>query len=86
MVTTQKTFNYQHFGLRGVVVKLDGYTVNGKAIKVNFDDNRYMEGFWTLFASTGYMFKDDGCYIGRNDYKSGYILLIYDIIPTLCDG
>ncbi len=45
-----------------------------------------MEGFWTLFASTGYMFKDDGCYIDRDDYKSGYTLFAYDLTPTLCDG
>ena len=83
---TKNPFNFQHFGLRGVAVKLDGNTVNGDAIKVNFDDNRYMEGFWTLFASTGYMFKDDGCYIDREDYKSGYTLFAYDLTPTLCDG
>ena len=50
---TQKTINFQHFGLRRVAVKLDENTVKGEAIKVNFDDNRYTEGFWTLFASTG---------------------------------
>ena len=32
------------------------------------------------------MFKDDGCYIDRDDYKSGYILFAYDLTPTLCDG
>ena len=45
-----------------------------------------MEAFWTLFDSTGYMFKDDGCFIDRDDYKSGYTLFAYDLTPTLCDS
>ena len=32
------------------------------------------------------MFKDDGCYIDRNDYKSDYTLFGYDLSPTLFDG
>ena len=44
-----------------------------------------MEGLWTLFASTGYMFKYDGCYIDRGVYKSGYILFAYEL-TILCDG
>ena len=83
---TKNPFKFQHFGLRGIAVKLDGNTVNGEAIKVNFDNNRYIEGFWSLFASTGYMFKDDGCFIDRGDYKSGYTLFAYDLTPTFCDG
>ena len=33
-----------------------------------------------------YHFRDDGCYISRNEFDNGYFLICADLSPTLCNG
>ena len=33
-----------------------------------------------------YQFRDDGCYISRNEFDNGYFMICADLSATLCNG
>lgn len=84
--TTMNPFNFQHFGLSECNVAINGSTVNGKSLKFDFENSRDIDGYWSLFASTGKMYHNVGSVISRKDYKDGYAIIVVDLSPSLCDG
>ena len=52
----------------------------------DFENSRYLDGYWSLFSSTGKMHDNAGSVINRKDYKNGYTLIVVDLSPTLCNG
>lgn len=84
--TTMNPFNFQHFNLSECNVLLNGSSVNGKAMTFDFENSKYLDGYWSLFSSTGKMHDNAGSVINRKDYKNGYALIVFDLSPTLCNG
>lgn len=79
-------FNFQHFGLQECNLNVNGSTLNGKALTFDFANSHDVDGYWSLFQSTGKMFHNAGSLINRSDYGKGYTIIVFDLSPTLCDG
>ena len=78
-------FNFKNFALSEIALYLNGETV-GAPIKLNFENDQYLDGYRTLFSSTGRLNADSGLDIRRRDYKNGYCLVGFDTTPALCHG
>ena len=79
-------FNFKHNDLSSIDLYVNGQSKPGRPIKLNFSSDEYMEGYLSLFASTGKFNQDEGLIITRGDYKGGYSLFAFDISPALCNG
>ena len=73
---TVNPFNFQHFNLEAVTMKINGVDIYGSPMKLDFGTNRnYSEGFVRLFEICEKWNKDSGLNISRKDYGAGYTLI-----------
>ena len=81
----KNSFNFKHLNASQVPIYLNG-EMPGPPLKLNFTDNRHIDGYRSLFATAGRIDMDNGLDIMRVDYKSGYCIFGFDTSPTLCHG
>ena len=65
--------------------------VNSKSIPVNpmtlnFQNGGFLDGYRTIFATTGKINRDEGIGIVRNEHKDGFSLFGFDLSPAFCVG
>ena len=53
---------------------------------MNMTNGQHMQPYWSTMSALGYQFRDDGCYISRNEFNNGYFIICADLSPTLCNG
>lgn len=76
-------FNFQNFGLNYLSLYIDAQQIPSRALTPDFDNNEYMECYYTLFSGTGIHFKDEGNHISRTDYPKGYCLYAFDLTSDM---
>ena len=75
-------FNMCHFNARHIVLRKDGNPVPFESIKLDFTNNRYLEGYLSLIQGTGRLYSDSSFNIRPyTDYKNGYTIYSFDITP-----
>ena len=79
-------FNFKHFKATQVGVYVNGEATPMKALQLNFEKKKYLEGYMSLFHGTGTLFHDVGNQITREDYDKGYTLYGFDLSPDLAVG
>ena len=79
-------YNFKHFNISSIAVYVNGESLPARPIKCDFDNNFYLNGYHSLFTTTGKFARDEGLDILRTDYKSGYTLFGFDISPASCNG
>ena len=45
-------------------------------MKLNFEEGEYLEGYRSLFTTTGKINRDEGIEISRREYSNGYSLIV----------
>ena len=78
-------FNFKHFDVREIGVYVNGKTLS-QPMKLNFNDDETLEGYRSLFTTTGKINRDEGLDLTRRDYAKGYSLFGFDLSPALCSG
>ncbi|MCP4502617.1 MAG: hypothetical protein GY822_21935 [Deltaproteobacteria bacterium] len=77
-------FNFQHFNLSEIALYLDGQQQHAiRPIQPDYEHRLYIRAYDSLFAGTGKLCKDEGLFIGRGDYNSGYALYAFDLSADL---
>jgi hypothetical protein len=77
-------FNFQHFGLSEIALYLDGQQQHVvRPIQPNYELGQYIRAYDSLFAGTGKLYRDEGLFISRDDYGSGYALYVFDLTADL---
>jgi len=62
----------------------DGQQQNAiKPIHPNYEGGLYIRAYNSIFGGTGKLYKDEGLYINRSDYASGYALYAFDLTADL---
>ena len=81
-------FRFQHFDVTDVAVVVNGETVPGRPLKLNFDGTQrdYISGYLALFEGTGRSGDDFGNGLTPADYADGYTLFVYNLDPDLKRG
>jgi hypothetical protein len=79
-------FNFKHYNMISADITIDSRSVYGKPLSMNMTNSQYMQPYWSTMGALGYHFRDDGCYISRNEFDNGYFLICADLSPTLCNG
>jgi len=79
-------FNFQHYNLSEISLYLDGQQQYAlKPLQPNFGNGLYVRTYNTLFAGTCKLNRDEGNFISRGDYASGYALYAFDLTADLAE-
>jgi len=72
---------FHHFDMKGFDLRENGSTSpHSHALEFNFDQNEYLDGYWSLFEGIDKPFL--GNCISREDYANGYTFLAFDMTPN----
>jgi hypothetical protein len=82
----QNPFNFQHFNMTSADILVDSKSVFGKALSSNFANGQYLQPFMSMHSAMGFIYKDDGCSINRDEYPDGFTFVCADLSHTKCDG
>ena len=75
-------FNFEHFNVTEASVTINGESVPGRPLQMDFGTNRnYVSAYTRLFDSCGKWNKDAGLYISREDFGKGYSFFAFNIAP-----
>ena len=80
----ENPFNYQNFDVSSVCLRENGQVIDGRPLSLDYDNEQYVDGYWSLQRALDQRFRDEGSQISRTDYKSGYALYAFDLSPSQC--
>lgn len=83
---TKNPYNFHHFNLKKVAFSVDGEDVPYKALDLDFENNNFIMGYYSLFTGTDKSVYDSGNFIKREEYPKGYTLFAFDLTGDLCNG
>jgi hypothetical protein len=79
-------FNFKHFGLTYLSLNLDGRSVMGKPLSLDFEHNKYSKAFFGSKVALGLANRNADNDISYKQFKNGYTLFSFDLSPSLLDG
>ena len=79
-------FYFKNYDVRKISSIVNGESLPGQPIKVDFENNLYMDGYRSLFLACGKLNANEGIDISRDEYKDGYTLFGFDLSPSICNG
>lgn len=85
-VVTENPFNFQHFKLTYLALKVGSEQFPSKPLTPNYDSDLFLRSYMTLFEGTGMLNDNRGHGITRTSYKDGFALYAFDMTPDMTDG
>ena len=76
-------YNFQHFNATELSVYIDGQQTSIKPLNMDFKTNNYVNAYMSMFSGTRKENNDEGNYIDRTEYASGYTIYVFDLTPDL---
>ena len=62
----------------------NGQVIDGRPLALDYDNEQYLDGYWSLQRALDQRFRDEGSNIRRTDHKGGYALYAFDLSPSQC--
>ena len=75
-------YRFQDFGLSEIEFTINGTPTPCEGMKLDFENDVYLEGLASLYKVAGSLFKSKDIGIERKQYKNGVALFGFDIDPT----
>jgi hypothetical protein len=79
-------FNFKHFNLAKIALSLDGEEIPSPPIEMNFNDEKYILGYNSLYNGVDKFVSYSGNNINRDEYSKGYTLFAFDLTADMCNG
>ncbi|XP_063436626.1 uncharacterized protein F54H12.2-like [Mytilus trossulus] len=80
---TANPFNFQHFNMSCITLKVNGVEVYGSPLNMDFSNNRnYTAAYVRLFEICDKWQKDTGLNISLNDFGNGYTFIVFSLDPS----
>ena len=76
-------FNFKHFDINFMALYVGGHQIPGKPLQPNFEKNKFVRCYHSLFSALNKAGQDEGNYISRKEYPEGYTLFAFDLTPDL---
>lgn len=74
-------FNFKHFDLNKMVLYCGGERIPWNELKLDYKNNDFLHGYYTLFAGGDGIDADSGNGISREEYLDGSVLYCLDLTP-----
>ena len=72
-------YGFQHHDCNFIGFYVDGQSLPGEPLQLNYKNNQFMPGYLSLFTGLGRYHSAFGNEISRDEYKSAYCLYVFDI-------
>ena len=59
--------------------------VTAQPMKLDFQDDQFIDGYRSLFMTSGKLNTKEGIDITREEYKKGFSLFGFDVSPSICN-
>lgn len=84
---TLNPFNFQHFNLSQITLKLNQVPVGGNIMQLNYEatSRAILPAFNSMFEVTNKWMRDSGNQLSRNDIAGGNALYCFEIEPNFSD-
>lgn len=84
---TSNPFNFQHFNLSQIALKLNQVPVGGNVMQLNYDTHgrTILAAFNSVFEVTNKWMRDSGNQLSRDDIAGGNAIYCFDIEPNFSD-
>ena len=83
---TKNPFRFKHYDMSEVAMFVDNVSKPGEPIVCDFENDKYVSAYNSLFISNGKFGADEGMDIDLREYKSGYTLTAYNLSPDHNEG
>ena len=83
---SENPFNFQHFNVSSMKLRVNGQDSPYGELKLGFDDNRILEGFVSLMRGTNMWGANHSNNISLADFKNGYTIYAFNLTPDDCNG
>ena len=75
-------FNFNHYDVKEVIVRVDGNTGVMNRLKMDYEQGQCAMGYMSMFLGRGGLNGATSNGLSINDYKSGYAFYSFDLTPT----
>ena len=82
-VITKFPFHFKHNNINFMTIYRDGVQIPSKPLQPAFVNDRFIRSYLCLFTQTGQYYHDTGNGISREQYKDGYALFAFDLMPQI---
>jgi hypothetical protein len=82
----ENPFNFQHFKIKVLALNVNGKSIPGSAIDMDFSKNEYLKAYFTLLHGMGKSFRNTNIGINRDEFANGYTLWAFDLTPDTSCG
>jgi hypothetical protein len=72
-------YSFEHHDCNFIGFYVDGQSLPGEPLLLNYTNNQYMPAYLSLFTGLGRYHSSFGNEISRDEYKSGYCFYVFDI-------
>jgi len=79
-------FNFQHFKMKNICLRVDGITTPSTPYFMDFDKKLYMRPYRALSDATGFSHTNAGNFISHFDFEYGNTFFAFDLTPDQCNG
>ena len=79
-------YEFKHYSISHMALQADGQQYPNTPLQPNFDEDKYIRSYMTLFEGTGMLNDNKGHGIKRTAYKDGFALYAFDLTPDMTDG
>jgi hypothetical protein len=86
---TRNPFKFHHFNISNIALVVDGETVPGRPMKLDFDPTNgrnFVEAYVNMYESLGQNGTDFGGGIRPKSYANGHTLFVYSLDPVIHSG
>jgi hypothetical protein len=82
----QNPYNFQHFDLETISLKINGVTTPSSPHKMDFTNSKFIKPYKALFDSTGFAHTNSGNSLTPNNFANGNTFIAFDLTPDQCNG
>lgn len=81
---SRNPFNFQHFDLNLINLRLNGIRVPNEPLEPDFENELIMRSYLHMFMNSGKYRMDDGNCISEEQFKDGSTIFPFDLTPDQC--
>ena len=82
----QNPFNFQHFNVRSIVLRVNGKAVPFEELELDFSSGKYLMGYLSLFQGTDTLYSNHSMGITTENYKNGHTIYAFDLETNSVPG
>lgn len=82
----ENPYNFQHFKVNDINLRLNGLSIPSDAYECDFDNNLVMRAYTELFINTGTWRNDRGACVSLERFKKGSTFFCWDLTPDRCNS